>query len=175
LDYATAHTFERIKVALQRLRSQKDTTVQGFANEIRKHKISAFKVRGEGRSIDDYMKAQSVVRLLLFMAELQLISIKGGEVELTDQGRNARSTESRFKNQIQSSVKSYLERKGVSYAEIARIGGEIELPETPNADSIFQRLQRDEVELSLDELRRALFLLACAEGASRRVKVHYEF
>ena len=170
-----ATTYDRMRIALQKAGEQDSwPNERDLAEAIRTSRPPEFKMRGDGSSEDDFMKAPSITRLIRFAADLGLIQRSGSNesVSLTASGRRSLQSDGTYRRQIQSSAKSLLEAKGASLDVLETEINGVALPDVPDADTLFERME-PQVDLTEDDLRRLLFLLACAEGIDRVTRVHY--
>ena len=171
-----ATTFLRINLALiQASRRNEWENKQQLAKKIREAKPREFKVRGDGSSIDHYMKDNSIVQLLDLMIELELLENYAEEkLRLSRKGKNCIKSVEKLKSQVRSSVKSLLQNKRLPLDVIKKEIKKIQLPEVPDAENISERLKKVNHSVSKELLRRLLFLYACADGIKRKMHVHYE-
>lgn len=119
------------------------------------------------------MSQKSIVQLLEFAAELKLVSkAADGSIRLTQGGRRCLESDDKYRRQLRTAIKKYFEDHQLDMADIESEIKGVKLPEVPDADTIHGGIA-DQTDLSNDELRRALFLLAKAGGIKRITKVHY--
>lgn len=144
-----------------------------LAHDIREKKLSDFRVRGEGDNIEDYMRESSIRRLLRFMEELGLILQTDGSVTLTENAKRSLATEDAYKRQIRSSVKNYLEEHALPLDDILAVIREVQLPEVPDAQTIYTKLVDRDHRVTDDRLRTLLYLYSLADGIERITRVHY--
>jgi hypothetical protein len=171
-----ATTFLRIFTAItQASQNNKWEDKEQLANKIREKKLKEFKVRGDGSSIDHYMKENSIAQLLDLMIELELLEKNIDEkLRLTRKGKKCVKSVEKLKPLMRSSVKSLLEHRKLPFDVIKGEINKIKLPEVPDADNIFEHLKKVNHGVSRELLRKLLFLYACADGIKRKMHVHYE-
>ena len=170
-----ATTYERIRSALRTAgREDSWASLQTLSSDIRKRKLVAFRLRGDGSSIEDYMSEPSTRRLLVLMRDFELLKEHAdGRVSITVKGRKALGSDDSYALQIKSSVKTYLFKKGLPFADIVALIKKIKLPAVPNAETIYENIPNPKPAIDSDSLRKLLFLLSSAGGLSRSVRVHY--
>lgn len=172
-----ATTYDRIRLILeQAARRSTWQSPSALATELRQRKLSAFRMRGDGSTIDHYMREDSVQGLVRLCIDMGLINQSAqGVLTLSARSTTALNSEDAFARQIRSSVLSLLENHFLPLEAIRAIIAGIELPDVPDANTIYDRAQSrtPKSDLSADLLRRVLFLLYHAEGLNREIKVYY--
>lgn len=171
-----ATTFKRIHIALQQASKRSKWNDEGaLAKHIRNQRLRIYKIRGDGSSIDDYMKEDTIAQLILFMKDLELCKkTRDNILLLTSKGKKCLDSEEKFKRQIRSSVKSFLQSESLPMEVILEEMTKIKLPEVPDARTIFERIKDRDHKVDEKLLRKVLFLYACAEGIERKLRIHYE-
>ena len=170
-------TYSRIYTILQKSKIEKGWfEIDDFANSLKKRKLKDFKVRGEGNSIDDYMKKESIKKLINLMESLSLVKYNSDKTKmsLSEKGKRCLNSEEQYKLDIRSSIKSLLENKDnlPAFSEISNTIQSIKLPNIPDTDTIYEHLKNKE-QINLEILRRLLFLFACADGIVRKTSCYY--
>ena len=172
-----AATYDRIQAILQQA-SRRDTwiSIGDLASNIRQRRLKAFRIRGDGTSIDHFIQQTSIESLLRLCVDLDLIEQnKDNSIKIPEKSLSAIETEEAFSMQIRSSVKSYLQNHLAPLENILSVIAKIKLPDVPDAKTIYESLEKQNPKPNLneDDLRKVLFLLAQADGLERKVKVHY--
>lgn len=170
-----ATTYERIRSALRTAgREESWASMRALSSDIRKRKLVAFRLRGDGSSIEDYMSEPSTRRMLILMRDFGLLQEHpDGDVSITGKGRKALESNESYALQIKSSVKTYLYKNGLPFADIVAMIKKIKLPAVPNASTIYENIPDPKPGISSSSLRKLLFLLSLAGGLNRSVRVHY--
>ena len=152
-----------------------DLTKQQFISNLRGRRIKELKVRGDGSDINDYMKEETIERLIELTRDLGLTQVSDDDkLQLTEKGITSNKSEEDYKRILKSSIKSLLHKMKCPMEKIIEAIKKIRLPDVPDTDTIFSKLKITDPKLTRTELRRLLFLYACAEGIKRRMRVHYE-
>lgn len=172
-----ATTFSRIYTIIQKFpKGNGWMDRHNFLLNFRKRKLKEFKIRGDGSSIDDYMKEESINNLLLLMRSLELIDVtSNGQVKITDKGLKCKNAEDIYMKQLKSSIKSYFEKKDIPMNKILEVGKSIQYPDVPNADTVYNLIATPQQGISEDHFRKMLYLYSCAGGIERKMRVHYLF
>ncbi len=75
-------------------------------------------------------------------------------------------------------VHGHLENRGLSIDDILRAIGGIAFPEIPDAEAIhvalYEGVAESDQKVTVNGLRRLLYLYAAAGGIDRKVRVHYQ-
>ena len=152
-----ATTYDRLRVALRRLKRRTTWDLTELAESIREGqpRPEEFRVRGEGTSLDDYMKVSSIRRLLTLLVELELADgLPENKIRINSAGDNCLQSDDRFANQIKSSVTTLLHRAGIEIEDVRLAIKQIQLPDIPDADNILAKV---------------------SENAQKAVRVYYRF
>lgn len=173
-----ATTYARLKTVLIQAQKQKTwESAENLAAEIRRRKLAPFRMKRDAKAVEDYMKTASIEKLIGIGAELGLVSVAAdtGQVSLTDAGAKSLKSEDAFELRIRSSVKSFLQKRHLPLNKIIDLIGDVRLPLVPDAETLHTRAQKLKPTPDIDQdlLRMMLFLLACAKGLKRNVRVHY--
>ncbi len=170
-----ATTFIRIRTLLSQARRQPSwESINELATDVRRRRLVAFRLRGDGSSIDHYMSIRSISRMINLMRDLELIrSLPGGLIQVTPKGANSLSSEDAFARQIRSSVKSLLQKKQLPLSTITQTILGITLPDVPNPETIYEALPVANPPIDRETFRKLLYLLACSDGIERSIKVLY--
>lgn len=170
-----ATTFKRIKTLIE---FSKNNSVWNsdniLASELIQTKNKDFKTSGNGFKEKDYMKMDTLKKLIGYTIELDLLEKtgQGDELRITDKGKKALLSDDTYKKQITSSVKNYLDTKRVPLTEILDTVDNIKLPELPDITTIYNNL-KNKSQITEKELKKAMFLLSLSEGIDRKIKVVY--
>jgi hypothetical protein len=172
-----ATTYTRLKTVLQQARRRDSwTTSRELAADLAGRRLVTFRLRGDGSSRDDYMKQPGIQSLVDLVVDLgALKEAEDGKVTVTERGLLALESDEAFARQIRSSIKTYLEQRSLSLERLSRIMEEIQLPDVPDAETIFKRAKEldPRPQITEEELTRILYLLYFAQGIKREVRVHY--
>lgn len=172
-----AATYDRIMAILQQA-SRRDTwvSVTELASNLRQRRLSAFRIRGDGTSIEHFIQQSSMESLLRLCIDLDLLEQDmEGSIKVPGRSLTAIESEEAFARQIRSSVKSYLQNHSAPLETILSVIAKIKLPDVPDAKTIYESFEKltPKPNLNEDDLRKVLFLLALADGLARKVRVHY--
>jgi hypothetical protein len=179
-----ATTFARLRIVLQHIRDNPDTSsVTALAADVRRRRLMDFRVRGEGRGIEDFMSESSIRRLIRLLQDLGLVSIDEREaIALMPPGAPFLRSDTQYKAKIDTATRTLLLNRGMSLVRVQAAIDRIQPPRAPDAATIFEEIStpdnlstRDNLTPSLNSetFSRLLFLLACAGGLERTVHVHY--
>lgn len=167
----------------QRLRKILDVAIQedswesrlGLASEVRQRRLRAFRMRGDGTTIDHYMRAATIGQLVDLLVSFGILDEQtDGALSVSSKGATASRDDGSFDRRIKTDVKAYLARNNCPLTEVAAAVGKIRLPDVPDIGTIYDNLPESGRSLSEAQLRRLLFLHACAGGINRKTRVHYE-
>jgi hypothetical protein len=179
-----ATTYDRLRIALRRLKSRTAWDITELAESIRDREPRPleFKIRGDGTSIDDYMKAASIRRVLTWLTDLELADgLPENKIKINTAGSNCLQSDDLCANQIRASVTSLLHKRGIELDEVRAAIKQIKLPDIPDADRIYAVITDDaqkahkDVTIDVGRFRTLMYLFATAKGADRIVRVHYKF
>lgn len=172
-----ATTYQRLRKILD-VATQETTweSEQTLAKEVRRRRFRAFRLRGDGKKVEDHMQVASIQRLVRLLNDFGLLrESSDGGVSVSSKGNAASRDDKSFKKRICPDVVSYLKRHGCSLKMLAGVVADIKLPDVPDIETIYERLPTEATgNLSESELRRLLFLYACADGVARKTRVHYQ-
>ena len=123
------------------------------------------------------LSENSISRLLEFALKLGLLDNSDEPVVAVARatGPSLRS-EKLFKTRVQFAVRSYLENKGVGIESVYATIENIKFPDSPDAETIYQKIYEafgEGERIDFQEFRKLLYLYSCADGIGRRVRVHY--
>lgn len=177
-----ATTFDRLHVALRRLRRRAIWDITELAGSIRESKPEEFRIRLEGTTVDFYMKVASIRRLLTLLIELELADgLPENKIKINNVGSNCLQSDDHFANQIRSSVTTLLHKGGIELDDVRKAIKQIHLPDIPDADNIFAKVSDNaqkadkDITIDADRFRTMMYLFAIAKGIDRIVRVHYRF
>ena len=172
-----ATTYARIKVALRQAERQAWSDLDVLSHEIRSRKLRAFRMRGDGSSIDNHMSEASITNILRLMIDLELLETRADStISISLRGKRCLSSDDTFDQLIVSSINSLLDSKRLPMSTVMDVIEAIKLPNVPDAATIYSDLPKSEREASgitEMEFRRLLFLYANAKGIDRKQRVHY--
>lgn len=170
-----ATTYNKIETALRFAQEQSDwIDFNKLASYIRSQKHRNFRVRLNGKKVDDFMKVESIEELLKFIHQLKLLSQrKDGTLILTKNGRDCLASDDAYDRQLRSSIKSYLEDRNLPLSKIGDAIVKIKDPEIANAKAIYDKLPKEKTAIGERQIRLVLFLLFKCEGIDRDVRVQY--
>jgi hypothetical protein len=148
--------------------AEEDTPTDIFelAEQIRDKEIESFAIWRPGEepgspTTKTYCSAESIRRLIRFVAELGLIDISDGrQCSLTSYGRNAVRGDN-YSRVLATHVAMYLKEKaGITYSEIRDTIASIRGPEVPFFDTIYDRVSSEQdLQIGESRLRMVLYLL----------------
>ncbi|MFN6543392.1 hypothetical protein [Mycolicibacterium nivoides] len=179
-----ATTYDRINIALRRLKRRVSWDLTELAESIREGepRPEAFRIRGDGTSLDDYMKVSSIRRLLTLLVSLELAeSLPENKIRINNAGSNCLQSDDHFANQVKASVTTLLHKGGIELEDLRNAIKQTRLPDMPDADTIFVKVVDNaqksgkEVTIDADRFRTMMYLLAIAKGVDRVVRVYYRF
>lgn len=177
-----ATTYDRLRVALRRLKRRATWDLTELAVSIREAepRPEEFRIRGEGTSLDDYMKVSSIRKLLTLLIELELADgLPESRIRINSVGENCLQSDELFANQIKSSVTSHLHKHGIELDHVRTAIKKIHLPDVADADTIYRMISDGAqkagkpLTIDADRFRTMMYLLAIAGGINRVVRVYY--
>lgn len=152
-----------------------------WADQIQEKEIESFAIWRPGPEpgslpVKTYCSAESIRRLMRFVAELGFIEIGEGEqCHLTSTGRNALQGDN-YARAMSTHMAMYLKnRAGITYSDLKETIAAIQRSGVPFFDTIYERVS-DEQELQIGEgrFRMALYLLErCGMLTSLTRKVYF--
>jgi len=171
-------TYDRVRAGLQHAkRRQSWASLTELITDILERKSPAFRRSGDGTDRAAYLRPAAIRTVLRWATTFGLLEEDNeGAIRLTDKGLvAAESDDEAFARQIRAAVKSYLESHGLPLDVVLELIDGIMLPDVPDAERIADRAAQRQPppDLSNAELRTLLFMLSCAAGLDRRVRVFY--
>jgi len=171
-------TYDRLRAGLQHAKRRKRwASLTDLTADILDRKPSAFR-RRSGAAADpaNYLQDPAIRTILKWAGTFGLLEENDeGAVRLTETGLAALASDDAFARQIRAAVKSYLESRGLPMEVILELINGIALPDVPDAETIADAAAKRQppTDLLNSELRTLLFMLSCAAGLDRKVKVFY--
>lgn len=170
-----ATTFRRINLILEYANKRPSWDSKDELSEtIRQKKLLEFKVKGDGTDQEDFMKTKTISRLIDLIVDLEFIENIDDNpgIRITERGVKSLKSTDDYKLQLKSSLKSHLDRKKISIAEINDTIKKIQLPDVPDIATIYAKLS-DSKRITEKELRTIMFMYSLADGITRNTKVIY--
>ncbi|BCO59624.1 hypothetical protein LTQ56_17690 [Mycobacterium intracellulare subsp. intracellulare] len=170
-----ASTYDRVRVILGRIARRTSWDIDKLADSIRDDKLAEFRFRGDGTEPDHYMSSASIRSIIRLMGELRIVDLQSGKAKATVLGERCNGDDERFARQIQLSVKELLSNDGIDQARLKGAVARIQLPNVPDADTIFDELTADGPvgKMTAPRFRKLMYLWSSSGGIERVVRAHY--
>jgi hypothetical protein len=169
-------TYDRVRAGIHHAKRRREwESLNQLAADILERKVPAF--RRASALTDEYFKLPSIRSTLVWGRAFGLLEEdEDGKVRVTEKGLTSIESDDAFARQLRASIKSHLEENGLPFESVLKIIDEIELPDVPDGATISDESERLEPvpNLKEGELRTLLFMLSCAGGLGREVKVIYK-
>jgi hypothetical protein len=170
-----ATTYERIRQVLVHLAANPtERQVSAVTREIRQRKLSEFRLRGTGSTLDDFVSEDAIARLLNLMSDLGLVHLSGGTLGFRVTDFTYIRTDTTYARKIDLATKELMAQKGVSLPVVNAAINSIKPPHVPDAPTIYESLGSKADGINQETFSKLLYLLSCAgTSIARSIHVHY--
>lgn len=170
-----ATTYDRIRQVIRHLEANPDERQAAVvAKEVRRRRLSEFRLRGDGSRLDEFMSEGAISRLLQLMADLRLFRLTDGQLTFRPSDFTYVRNDTTYAKKIDQAAKNLLIDKGVPLPAVHDAIRRIQPPRVPDAQGIYEELGSRAAGMTEEMFAKLLFLLACAETSIvRTIHVHY--
>ena len=170
-----ATTYERIRQVLRHLADNPtERQLSAVAQEIRRRKLTEFRLRGTGSTLDDFVSEGAIARLLSLMSDLGLVKLSAGALGFRVSDFTYIRTDTTYARKIDLATKELMAQKGVSLLAVNAAIKSITPPQVPDAPTIYAALGSKADGINQETFSKLLFLLSCAgTSIARSIHVHY--